>query len=98
MNDTGCLGQMDKAVAAAIELYVTDGKKLEDGTSFVTELNNCMLTISLKDKSLSMEFDPNQEDFDGADYRLDMTIGIYQDIDSEDMERKLMGKEVARRG
>lgn len=53
MNDTGCLGQMDKAVAAAIELYVTDGKKLEDGTSFVTELNNCMLTISLKDKSLS---------------------------------------------
>lgn len=42
MNDTGCLGQMDKAVAAAIELYVTDGKKLEDGTSFVTELNNCM--------------------------------------------------------
>lgn len=73
-------------------------KKLEDGTSFVTELNNCMLTISLKDKSLSMEFDPNKEDFDGADYRLDMTIGIYQDIDSEDMERKLMGKEVARRG
>ena len=98
MNDTGCLGQMDKAVAAAIELYVTDGKKLEDGTSFVKELNNCMLTISLKDKSLSMEFDPNKEDFDGADYRLDMTIGIYQDIDSEDMERKLMGKEVARRG
>ena len=98
MNDTGCLGQMDKAVAAAIELYVTDGKKLEDGTSSVTELNNCMLTISLKDKSLSMEFDPNKEDFDGADYRLDMTIGIYQDIDSEDMERKLMGKEVARRG
>lgn len=98
MNDTGCLGQMDKAVAAAIELYVTDGKKLEDGTSFVAELNNCMLTISLKDKSLSMEFDPNKEDFDGADYRLDMTIGIYQDIDSEDMERKLMGKEVARRG
>lgn len=98
MNDTGCLGQMDKAVAAAIELYVTDGKKLEDGTSFVIELNNCMLTISLKDKSLSMEFDPNKEDFDGADYRLDMTIGIYQDIDSEDMERKLMGKEVARRG
>lgn len=98
MNDTGCLGQMDKAVAAAIELYVTDGKKLEDGTSLVTELNNCMLTISLKDKSLSMEFDPNKEDFDGADYRLDTTIGIYQDIDSEDMERKLMGKEVARRG
>lgn len=57
-----------------------------------------VLRISLKDKSLSMEFDPNKEDFDGADYRLDMTIGIYQDIDSEDMERKLMGKEVARRG
>lgn len=29
MNDTGCLGQMDKAVAAAIELYVTDETQLK---------------------------------------------------------------------
>ena len=98
MNGQGWLGQMDGAVEAALELFTADNKKLDEGTSFVTELNNCMLTISLKDKSLNMEFDPNKEDFDGADYRLNMTIGIYQDIDSEDMERKLIGKEVARRG
>ena len=98
MNGQGWLGQMDGAVEAALELFAADNKKLDEGTCFVTELNNCMLTISLKDKSLNMEFDPNKEDFDGADYRLDMTIGIYQDIDSEDMERKLIGKEVARRG
>ena len=98
MNGQGWLGQMDGAVEAALELFAADNKRLDEGTSFVTELNNCMLTISLKDKSLNMEFDPNKEDFDGADYRLDMTIGIYQDIDSEDMERKLIGKEVARRG
>lgn len=98
MNGQGWLGQMNGAVEAALELFAADNKKLDEGTSFVTEFNNCMLTISLKDKSLNMEFDPNKEDFDGADYRLDMTIGIYQDIDSEDMERKLIGKEVARRG
>lgn len=83
MNDTGCLGQMDKAVAAAIELYVTDGKKLEDGTSFVTELNDCMLTISLKNKTLEVEFNPDKEDFGATKYQLDMTIGIYIDIESE---------------
>lgn len=98
MNDTGCLGQIDKAVAAAIELYVADGKKLEDGTSFVTELNNCMLTISLKDKTLEMELDPNKEDFNAAKYKLDMTIGIYGDAESEDIEKKLMGMEVSKRG
>ena len=88
MNDKGYLEQMNKAIKEALELYLADNKKLEDGASFVTELNNCMLTISLKDESLVMEFNPDKEDFGDAQYKLDATIGLYCDMDGNDEKGK----------
>ena len=49
MNEKGLMEQSDAAIKAALELYAADHGKLNDGDSFTTKLNNCVLTISLKD-------------------------------------------------
>ena len=53
MNEKGLMEQSNAAIKAALELYAADHGKLNDGDSFTTKLNNCVLTISLKDGSLT---------------------------------------------
>ena len=73
MNEKGSIKQLNAAIKAALELYVADHGKLNDGDSFTTKLNNCVLTISLKDGSLDVQFDP---------YTLDMKLDIYEEEDN----------------
>ena len=54
MNEKGLMEQSNVAIKAALELYAADHGKLNDGDSFTTKLNNCVLTISLKDGSLDV--------------------------------------------
>lgn len=52
MSERGLMDCVNGVVTAAFELYAADGKKLNNGDSFTVKLNNCVLTISLKDGSL----------------------------------------------
>lgn len=65
--------------AAALELYAADHGKLNDGDSFTTKLNNCVLTISLKDGSLDVQFDPDADVAVDTPYTLDMKLDIYEE-------------------
>ena len=58
MNENGLIEQSNAAIKAALELYATDHGKLNDGDSFTTKLNNCVLTISLKDGMLTPRWTP----------------------------------------
>ena len=82
MNEKGLMEQLNAAIKAALELYAADHGKLNDGDSFTTKLNNCMLTISLKDGSLDVQFDPAADDAVNATYTLDMRLEIYEEEDN----------------
>ena len=91
MSEKGLMDSVNDAVKAAFELYAADGKKLNDGDGFTVKLNNGALTISVKDKELNVELEPNREAAGDTPYELDVTLGIYQD-DAD------VGMEVAVRG
>ena len=74
MNEKGLMEQSNAAIKAALELYAADHGKLNDGDSFTTKLNNCVLTISLKDGSLDVAVD--------TPYTLDMKLDIYEEEDN----------------
>lgn len=69
-------------ITAALELYAADHGKLNDGDSFTTKLNNCVLTISLKDGSLDVQFDPDADVAVDTPYTLDMKLDIYEEEDN----------------
>lgn len=79
MNEKGLIEQLNAAIKAALELYAADHRKLNDGDSFTTKLNNCVLTISLKDGSLDVQFDPDTAVEKDTPYTLDMTLDIYEE-------------------
>ena len=80
MNEKGSIEQLNAAIKAALELYVADHGKLNDGDSFTTKLNNCVLTISLKDGSLDVQFDADVAV--DTPYTLDMKLDIYKEEDN----------------
>ena len=45
------------------------------------KFNNGALTISVKDKTLNVEFEPDREAAGDTPYELDMTLGIYEEED-----------------
>lgn len=77
MNEKGLIEQSNAAIKAALELYAADHGKLNDGDSFTTKLNNCVLTISLKDGSLDVQFDADVAV--DTPYTLDMKLDIYEE-------------------
>ena len=82
MSENGLMDSVNDVVKAAFELYAADGKKLNDGDSFTTKLNNCVLTISLKDGSLDVQFDPDADVAVDTPYTLDMKLDIYEEEDN----------------
>ena len=80
MNEKGLIEQSNAAIKAALELYAADHGKLNDGDSFTTKLNNCVLTISLKDGSLDVQFDADVAV--DTPYTLDMKLDIYEEEDN----------------
>lgn len=79
MNEKGLMEQSNAAIKAALELYAADHGKLNDVT---TKLNNCVLTISLKDGSLDVQFDPDADVAVDTPYTLDMKLDIYEEEDN----------------
>ena len=81
MSERGLMDCVNGVVTAAFELYAADGKKLNNGDSFTVKLNNCVLTISLKDGSLDVQFDPDADVAVDTPYTLDMKLDIYEEKD-----------------
>jgi hypothetical protein len=79
MNEKGLMEQSNAAIKAALELYAADHGKLNDGDSFTVKLNNGALTISVKDKTLNVELEPDRDAAGDTPYELDMTLGIYEE-------------------
>ena len=82
MSERGLMDCVNGVVTAAFELYAADGKKLNNGDSFTAKLNNCVLTISLKDGSLDVQFDPDADVAVDTPYTLDMKLDIYEEKDN----------------
>lgn len=82
MSERGLMDCVNGVVTAAFELYAADGKKLNNGDSFTVKLNNCVLTISLKDGSLNVQFDPDADAAVDTPYTLDMRLDIYKEEDN----------------
>ena len=82
MSERGLMDCVNGVVTAAFELYAADGKKLNNGDSFTVKLNNCVLTISLKDGSLDVQFDPDADVAVDTPYTLDMKLDIYKEEDN----------------
>lgn len=82
MSERGLMDCVNGVVTAAFELYAADGKKLNNGDSFTVKLNNCVLTISLKDGSLDVQFDPDADVAADTPYTLDMKLDIYEEKDN----------------
>lgn len=82
MSERGLMDCVNGVVTAAFELYTADGKKLNNGDSFTVKLNNCVLTISLKDGSLDVQFDPDADVAVDTPYTLDMKLDIYEEEDN----------------
>lgn len=82
MSERGLMDCVNGVVTAAFELYAADGKKLNNGDSFTVKLNNCVLTISLKDGSLDVQFDPDADVAVDTPYPLDMKLDIYEEKDN----------------
>lgn len=96
MNEKGLIEQSNAAIKAALELYAADHGKLNDGDSFTTKLNNCVLTISLKDGSLDVQFDPDADVAVDTPYTLDMKLDIYEEEDKGEQMDKQKIKSVPR--
>lgn len=82
MSERGLMDCVNGVVTAAFELYAADGKKLNNGDSFTVKLNNCVLTISLKDGSLDVQFAPDADVAVDTPYTLDMKLDIYEEKDN----------------
>ena len=82
MSERGLMDCVNGVVTAAFELYAADGKKLNNGDSFTVKLSNCVLTISLKDGSLDVQFDPDADVAVDTPYTLDMKLDIYEEKDN----------------
>lgn len=82
MSERGLMDCVNGVVTAAFELCAADGKKLNNGDSFTVKLNNCVLTISLKDGSLDVQFDPDADVAVDTPYTLDMKLDIYEEKDN----------------
>lgn len=82
MSERGLMDCVNGVVTAAFELYAADGKKLNNGDSFTVKLNNCVLTISLKNGSLDVQFDPDADVAVDTPYTLDMKLDIYEEKDN----------------
>ena len=82
MSERGLMDCVNGVVTAAFELYAADGKKLNNGDSFTVKLNNCVLTTSLKDGSLDVQFDPDADVAVDTPYTLDMKLDIYEEKDN----------------
>ena len=82
MSERGLMDCVNGVVTAAFELYAADGKKLNNGDSFTVKLNNCVLTISLKDGSLDVQFDPDADVAVDTPYTLDVKLDIYEEKDN----------------
>lgn len=82
MSERGLMDCVNGVVTAAFELYAADGKKLNNGDSFTVKLNNCVLTISLKEGSLDVQFDPDADVAVDTPYTLDMKLDIYEEKDN----------------
>lgn len=77
-----CRALLSMKRALSVLLYAADHGKLNDGDSFTTKLNNCVLTISLKDGSLDVQFDPDADVAVDTPYTLDMKLDIYEEKDN----------------
>ena len=75
MNDF--LEQTDRAVVAALTMYISEHGKLRDGDSFVVALNNCTLTVSLHGGRLNTEFSNRGTKVKEVMYRLNGSLDIY---------------------
>lgn len=82
MSEKGLMDCVNGVVKAAFELYAADGKKLNNGDSFTVKLNNFVLTISLKDGRLDIQFDPDADVAVDTPYTLDMKLDIYEEEDN----------------
>lgn len=91
MGERGLMDSVNDVVKAAFELYAADGKKLNDGDSFTVKLNNGALTISVKDKTLNVELEPDRDAAGDTPYELDMTLGIYEEENDGYEENPLCG-------
>ena len=79
MSEKSLIGDADYALKSAVSLYVCSGNVLTEGTIFSVKLNNCALTVSVKNKALTAEFKPDREAAGDTPYELDMTLGIYEE-------------------
>ena len=79
MSERGLMDCVNGVVKAAFELYAADGKKLNNGDSFTVKLNNCALSVSLKDGSLNVQFNPDADAAGDTPYTLNMALDIYEE-------------------
>lgn len=79
MNEKSLICDADYALKSALSLYVCSGNVLTEGTSFSVKLNNCALSISLKDGRLNVQFDPDADAAGDTPYTLNMALDIYEE-------------------
>lgn len=79
MSEKSLIGEADYVLKKALSLYACSGNVLTEGASFSVKLNNCALTVSVKNKTLTAEFKPDREAAGDTPYELDMTLGIYEE-------------------
>lgn len=79
MSEKSLIGEADYVLKKALSLYACSGNVLTEGASFSVKLNNCALTVSVKNKALTAEFKPDREAAGDTPYELDMTLGIYEE-------------------
>lgn len=73
-NKEEIMEELQKAIQLAIEEFKKEfgpDAKIEDGDTFATVFNNCVLVISLENGEFKTEF------IGGKPYRVDMTLSIY---------------------
>lgn len=71
------LEQADRAVEAALTMYIAEHGKIRDGDSFVVALNNCTLTVSLNGDRLNTDFSNRGIKVKEAVYRLNGSLDVY---------------------
>lgn len=79
MSEKSLIGEADYVLKKALSLYACSGNVLTEGAGFSVKLNNCALTVSVKNKALTAEFKPDREAAGDTPYELDMTLGIYEE-------------------
>lgn len=75
------MDEINKAINLAIEEFKKscgEDAKIEEGDTFVTVFNNCVLVISLKEGNFKSEF------IGGKPFVVDMTLSIYVESEGEE--------------